>query len=430
MVLKKLLSLLFICASFMGFSQDYTSYFTGDPADVITNHQYGVCLMGGATENDEAIRWFLEKADGGDVVVLRASGSDGYNNYFFSELGVTINSVETLKINNAAGATDPYVLQQVANAEAIWFAGGDQFDYVSYFKDTEMEDLLNDHINVKHAVIGGTSAGMAILGGYYFSAQNGTVTSAEALSNPYGNRVQLGYNDFLEIPFLENVVTDTHYDDPDRRGRHFTFLARYTQDTGNLALGIACEEYTSVCMDENGIAHVYGEFPSSQDYAYFLQADCTPNNFPENCTAGNPLTWNHNTNAVRVYKVPGTLSGENTFDVSTFSEGTGGVWEKWYANNGTFSSESSVNPNCSLILETPSVEKKSIDVFPNPFGNVLNINNAEGSHMQLFDVMGREILYISKFSEDFISTEGLQNGFYFLKISSKNSSETFKLLKE
>src|SRR5690606_8926785 len=109
-------------------------YATGSSTDVTTNHQSGICLMGGATESDPAMVWFLNKADGGDVVVLRASGSNGYNNYFYSELGVTINSVTTFVIHNAAGAIDPYVLQKVTNAEAIWFAGGDQFNYVNYFK--------------------------------------------------------------------------------------------------------------------------------------------------------------------------------------------------------------------------------------------------------------------------------------------------------
>ncbi|MFT4801282.1 MAG: hypothetical protein ACI93N_001052, partial [Flavobacteriaceae bacterium] len=94
-------SILFFIIPLSFFAQNYTSYFTGDTTDVTTNHQYGVCLMGGATEHDEAMKWFLLKADGGDVVVLRASGSDGYNDYFYSELGITINSVETLVINNA-----------------------------------------------------------------------------------------------------------------------------------------------------------------------------------------------------------------------------------------------------------------------------------------------------------------------------------------
>src|SRR5690606_18563749 len=152
----------------------------------------------------------------------------------------TINSVRTFVIDNEAGAIDPYVLQHVANAEAVWFAGGDQYDYVTLFKDNAMEDALNNFISVKQGVIGGTSAGMAILGNYYFTAENGTVTDAQALGNPYHSRMTLGYNDFLQIPYLERVVTDMHYDDPDRRGRHTTFMARFATDHGLRPFGIAC----------------------------------------------------------------------------------------------------------------------------------------------------------------------------------------------
>lgn len=82
--------------------------------------------MGGAIENDNAMQWFLNLADNGDNVVLRTSGADGHNDYMFNQLGANINSVETLRIDQAQGATEAYVLQQVAEAEAIWFAGGNQ----------------------------------------------------------------------------------------------------------------------------------------------------------------------------------------------------------------------------------------------------------------------------------------------------------------
>ncbi len=111
-------------------AQDYIEYATGSASDLVVNPDSGICLMGGASESDEAMVWFLNKANGGDVVVLRASGSNGYNNYFYSELGVTVNSVTTFVINNEAGATNEYVLDKVEKAEAIWFAGGEQFDYV------------------------------------------------------------------------------------------------------------------------------------------------------------------------------------------------------------------------------------------------------------------------------------------------------------
>ena len=129
--------------------------------------------MGGATEDNNAMRWFLQRANGGDVLVIRASGADGYNAYFYNDLGVAINSVETLVFNNVQAASDPYVLERINRAEAIWIAGGDQNNYVIFWRGTPLAAAINQRIANDQLVIGGTSAGMAILGGVYFSASNG-----------------------------------------------------------------------------------------------------------------------------------------------------------------------------------------------------------------------------------------------------------------
>ena len=425
--MKVYFSILFFIFPLSFFAQNYTSYFTGDLADVTTNHQYGVCLMGGATEHDEAMKWFLMKADGGDVVVLRASGSDGYNDYFYSELGVTINSVETLVINNAAGGIDPYVLQQVANAEAIWFAGGNQYDYVSFFKDNEMETLLNEHINVKQDVIGGTSAGMAIMGGYYFDAANGTVISSQTLNNPYHSKVSLGIHDFIELPFFENVITDSHYDDPDRRGRHTAFLARFATDEGMRSFGIACNEYTAVCIDENANASVYGDYPNYEEYAYFLQANCVTDFQPENCTSGNPLTWIGDNDVVRVYKVPGKQTGENTFNISDWKTGSGCAWEYWFLDDGTISYAPGENPNCD-ILGLNTFEESQVSAYLNPFIDHIYVTSASEIEYVLYDLFGREIK-TGTLKTGIINTHKLSSGIYFLNIFLEQKSKIVKLYK-
>lgn len=396
--------------------------------DITTNHESGVCLMGGATEHDEAMKWFLNHADGGDVVVLRASGSDGYNNYFYTDLGVTINSVTTFVINNQAGALDPYVLQKVENAEAIWFAGGDQYDYVSFFKDNAMEVALNTFINIKKGVIGGTSAGMAILGSSYFSAQNGTVTSAQALGNPYDTRVALGYNDFLNVPYLSNVITDSHYDERDRRGRHSVFLARFSKDNAARSFGIACNEYTAVCVASDGKGYVYGDYPRYQEFAYFLQANCVTNYAPENCTSGSPLDWDRKGEAIKVYKVPGTNSGVNYFDLSDWENGSGGEWQNWYVSNSNFTSASGNNPQCSTlsILDHDVFETK---VYPNPFSNTFFISTqAQINHIKLYTILGSEININFNFVKN-IDASTLSPGMYILNIKTGANEQSFKLIK-
>jgi cyanophycinase-like exopeptidase len=387
------------------YAQSYTSYFTGSPFDLSTRPEGGVCMMGGATEHDEAMRWFLRRADGGDILVLRASGEDGYNDYMYSELGETVNSVETIVFNDPTAANEDYIHNKISRAEAIWFAGGDQWDYVSFWRNTAIDSLINDALVRRNIVIGGTSAGMAILGKYYFTSQNGTVTSEEALSNPYDPLITVDSTDFLHIDYMQDVITDTHYDARSRQGRHIVFLARILTDYAVPAKGIACNEYTAVCIDGHGLARVYGDYPNYPEAAFFLQTNCELENFsPENCSPSNPLEWNLNGEAIRVCKVNGTNEGVNTFDLRDWETTDGGTWENWFVENGQYFTTPGVPVDCP----SESVDDNDIHfpqnmllktIYPNPFNPSTTISfdlpNTARVTLTAYDMLGREVAQLA-----------------------------------
>jgi cyanophycinase-like exopeptidase len=416
-------------------AQTYTSYFTGDTSDVSPTPFGGTVLMGGATENDSAMVWFLKRANGGDIVVIRASGADGYNDYFYTDLGIPVNSVETIVTTSLSAALDPYVESKIRKAEGLWIAGGDQYNYVSFWKNNVIEEALNYLINDKKAVVGGTSAGMAIQGQAYFDASNGSVTSATALANPYNSQVSIGYNDFLNNPILENVITDTHYNSPDRKGRHVTFMARLMQDYGINSKGIACNEYVSVCIDTNNIAHVFGEYPTYPDeIAFFIQVNCVLPNTPEQCASGMALNWQRNNEALKVYKVPGTMTGDYSFDLNDWLSGNGGTWENWYVNNGVLNISAGLAPNCNptkLIQK----EKDDIRVFPNPAQEMIHINNHSGIQtIELYQVDGKllksEFLTQNTNSYNFNLID-YEPGVYILLLTDLNhTKQQFKIIKQ
>jgi len=364
---KPILCSLLLSLPSAGFAQHFTNYFTGNPVDATTQPSGGICLMGGASENDNAMTWFLNRANGGDVLVLRASGADGYNNYFYSGLGVTVNSVETIVCHNIQASYDSYVQQKIQQAEAIWFAGGDQWNYISFWRNTPVDSLINQAISQRNIPVGGTSAGMAIQGRYYFSAENGTVGSSTALSNPYAANVTVDSTGFIENALLNDVITDTHFDNPDRKGRLATFLARIWVDYQTEGKAIACDEYTAVCIDPNGTAAVYGDFPTYEDYAYFIQTNCALTNpSPENCAAGTALTWNHNGLALKAYKVGGTSNGSGTFSLLDWVTGTDGEWKDWSVVNGQFQEISGQGLDCIGAVANPQISGLYLHVFPNP----------------------------------------------------------------
>jgi len=297
----------------------------GDPNDVTKTTSGGFCLMGGGTDVDAAFKWMIANSGGGDFVVIRADNSLGYNSYIYNLGGV--NSVETIVMAKATDAQNMTNIAKIKAAEALFIAGGDQANYVRLWKNTPVEEAINYLINTKKVPVGGTSAGCAILGSSYFSALNGTVTSDQAMSDPYNSLINLGHNDFITIPILANTITDQHFSQRSREGRLVTFMARMNKDISTNSKGIGVDEQTAVCIDATGIAQVYGN-----NTAFFLKSSSNP----EICTSGIPLTWNTNSKAISVYKIKGTSTGAGGFNLNTFS-GSGGDSFYYNVTNGILS---------------------------------------------------------------------------------------------
>jgi cyanophycinase len=303
----------------------------GDTSNVNVATSFGTVLMGGSIDVDVAMKWMMNKCKGGDVIVLRASGGTGYNQYLYDLVKIDgksqVNSVETLLINSKELANNPKISERIKQAEMVFIAGGDQLNYINYWKNTLVEEALNFLITTKKIPIGGTSAGCAILGDVVYSAENNSVTSAQALANPYNKDVTL-QGEFVNNPFLINTITDTHYNNPDRKGRHLTFLARLLKDFSiSNPKGIGVEEETAVCIDENGKAIVFGIAN-----AYFL---LSKEGAPENCTNGAPLNWTLNKKAIQAYIIQGNnTTGNGSFDLTKWSIYSGGTLKNMYASNG------------------------------------------------------------------------------------------------
>ncbi len=404
--------------------QGYTSWMLGDPEDVSPkNVQSGIVLAGGATDNDEAMRWMLERGDGGDVVVIRASGSDGYNNYFFSELGVEVNSVQTIRFEEPLSTWDTYVINQIRNAEVLFIAGGDQYDYFRLWKDSPIASSINYLINEKAAMVGGTSAGMAILGNIYYTPSAGSLTSEEALANPFHENFDiLGKDDFVLAPVLQDVVTDTHYDQRDRAGRHVGFLAKALYDFGIAPKGIAANEFVAIGIDENNIAHIFGEYPEyPEDAAYFLQTNCQEHPGPEVYESNTPLHWVRGRSAVQVFKVNAVSGGLNTFDLNDWQTGEG-EWQNWYVVNGELIRDNQGTGDCTQIISsTEDYENITVNIFPNPFVDQLFIENTSGGDVvKIYSTFGEKLFTKSLHpAETSLHLSHLPVGMYVVRINDK-----------
>lgn len=315
-----------------GGKSSYSYFVTGDAqvsATPTAPSTASIVLMGGGPDVDQAFRWMIARAGiqpgtGGRFVVIRATGTEAYNPYIYysnakptkseaiadqwvggASLGLT--SVETLVIPSVTAANDAFVNSVVGQAHAVFIAGGDQSDYIKYWKGTKLDQTLQGLMK-NNVPIGGTSAGLAVLGQFDFAALNGTVTSTQALSNPYNKYMTLDPSPlslsggFLAPPALANTVLDSHLDSRDRMGRLIAFVARLVAPNGSTgcsggilttatARGIGVDVETALLVQGNKggnftARRVTNPSTTTQSAVYFVR----PLNPPTVCASGKPLT--------------------------------------------------------------------------------------------------------------------------------------------
>lgn len=306
-----LLLLLFIsCASNFVRAESYKYFRLGNKDDIQTKPTAGIAMMGGGSDLDEAFAWLCNKGNSGDFLILRATGDDDYNPYV-NKL-CKANSVATLIIPNREAAVDPAVAEIIRKAEVVFIAGGDQSNYVRGWQGTPVETAINEDIAAGKP-IGGTSAGLAVLGEFVYGCMKDKpddkdLASTDVLPDPYFERVTL-VREFLKTPHLENLITDSHFAKRDRMGRTLGFLARIMKDGWSASpREVAIDEKSAVLVEADGKGTVVGRGKG----AYFLR----PTIGPEVCEKGVPLTLR----GVSVYRVK---TGGH-FDLATWT-GDGGT---------------------------------------------------------------------------------------------------------
>ncbi|MER5308498.1 pre-peptidase C-terminal domain-containing protein [Streptomyces sp. NPDC002773] len=220
-----------------------------------------------------------------DVVVLAGSAptSGSKTPECDSVTGLTgVNSCTTWTLTTAADGNNSQVNTDVRNAEFVYFAGGDQCRYAAW-KGTPLEASV-ESVVAKGGGSGGGSAGHHINSPVVYDACNGSVTSGEALANPYDRYISFTTGMFQWANY-GGVVNDSHFVTRDRMGRTMAFLARAVKDgltPGGAAWGVGVEEGGgSLFIDRDGRATQYGKD------AYVVLAD----HQPEQAVDRKPLTY-------------------------------------------------------------------------------------------------------------------------------------------
>jgi cyanophycinase len=283
---------------------------SGTPAPTTTPlHGPGLVLMGGGTDVDAAFVWMHDTvagsptAHGGNLVVLRADSNtdNAYTPYIYAL--APFQSVMTLFLGgssiNGTPATQAdlaIAAHYVSQADAVFFAGGDQADYVSWKGSVLMQAVAA--VYARGGVVGGTSAGCAILGPFVFDsvaadqAGGSNVATADAVNDPFESTISFTRG-MLTFPTVPRVITDMHFVTRDRLGRLAAFVARQYADGAATSdvLGVGVDESNALLVDGTGKAKLVqqsgGSEASTGTGAYVLQ----PAAAADTCSSGQPLLY-------------------------------------------------------------------------------------------------------------------------------------------
>jgi cyanophycinase len=150
----------------------------------------------------------------------------------FRRLGVK--SARVVDVSARSDASDKKLLAALKQATGIFFTGGDQLHVTSLIGGSEM-DLLLHQLYERGVVIGGTSAGAAMM-------SNSMIIGGTPEENPKVGAVEIGPG----MDLIVGAVIDTHFSQRGRFGRLLTAIAHYPQD-----LGLGLDEKTAMIVNRN-----------------------------------------------------------------------------------------------------------------------------------------------------------------------------------
>ncbi|MEL6560655.1 MAG: cyanophycinase [Bacteroidota bacterium] len=212
-------------------------------------------LVGGGSEgswSDEPYSWGIENATNKKVAIISYNSETQDLPDYFLELGAT--EATNFQIDTKEYANSEELQEAISAYDFFFFKGGDQANYYETYKGTNFIDVITSKYN-EGGVIGGTSAGMAILSKVLFTAQNGSVFPDDGLINIESSKFVLE-NDFLDLK--PGFIFDTHFVERGRIFRLMAFMANWQLNQSENITGIGVDDQTALCINSDNLAEVHG----------------------------------------------------------------------------------------------------------------------------------------------------------------------------
>jgi len=218
--------------------------------------QGSLLLVGGGSEDynswsDAPYSWAVQEADSGRIAIIAYGSATNWLPDYFESLGASY--AANFNLSDSTSINEPSLLDTLLSYDMIFFKGGDQWNYQRDYPGTAIQFAVDSIFN-RGGVVGGTSAGMAILSSWVYTAENGTIYPDEAITDTNDIRMTL---DVGMWSFYSPYIFDTHYVERGRLGRLIGFSGKLNS-MNESAWSLGLDDRTAICIEVSGIGEVYG----------------------------------------------------------------------------------------------------------------------------------------------------------------------------
>jgi cyanophycinase len=230
--------------------------------------------IGGGHRSESMMRKFIElvdQADGGKIVIFPMASSlpDKAGQRMieeFKKLGVQHVEYHNFSREQALRAQNVKILE---DASGVYFSGGDQARLAAALVDTPIHHKLLE-IYEKGAIIGGTSAGAAVMSEVMITGdENREVKKGQKFEKIQANNIvtKPGFG------FMKTAIIDQHFVARKRHNRLISLVAEKPK-----LLGIGIDESTAIIVNPDETFEVIGEQNVIVYDASRAEIDISPDN--------------------------------------------------------------------------------------------------------------------------------------------------------
>lgn len=209
-------------------------------------HRGHLVLNGGGSKPAAVMETFIELAGGhdADIVIFPTASEENDTGDYYREIFADhgCRKVWDAGVRTQDNANNEDLAGRVAEADGIWFSGGDQRRITGALVGTPVGDAVRSAFE-GGAVIGGTSAGTACQSGLMITGDGDfTVITAD--------NVELGQG----LGLFRGVIVDQHFVARQRQNRLISVVLEHPE-----LLGVGVDEATAVWVRPDGSFKVLGE---------------------------------------------------------------------------------------------------------------------------------------------------------------------------